>query len=480
MEVTHPNTPLTQSWYLKLIPSALILLAACLYFETTNALFIRWVKWDESLSHGLIIIGLFFYFLLISSPINAQKDSFIIRSLGLIALGGSSLAWYFSNLINLQIIEQLSLLSIMIFLFMAAFGLQALKRHISLFLLLIFTIPIWDQLTDPLVNLSGLIVGKLVRLIGLPAVIDSNSIFIPFGEIVIADGCSGLRYLTISLAIAYIISYLNGYSLKRLLLALIIATVIGLAANWLRIFILVIVGYESQMQSSLMSDHEYFGWVLFAIILFPAIYFAPVVKPSSAPGSEHKSKPKLVTAIILLSLGPVLNNFLIVTPVVAPIANEIPHEYSPVPENRMPVKVELPPADKTESAVDQHQVYIQINHFQRKTDDEKLVPYIPRLYDHVTWSLISQTKANDNSGLNIQIFRNKHSGAIIAQSQWFNVAKMQTNNYAIAKFLQIPAIISGKNNFTIYTLQSICTTSNCSNEISNIQNLSKILIATNN
>ena len=480
MEVSHPNTPHTQYWYSKLIPSALIMLAAFLYFETTNTLFIRWVKWDESLSHGLIIVGLFFYFLFTSSPISAKKDSLPIRLLALIALGGSSVTWYFSNLINLQIIEQLSLLSILVLLFMAVFGLQALKQYISLFLLLIFTIPIWDQLTDPLVNLSGFIVGKMVRLIGLPAVIDSNSIFIPFGEIVIADGCSGLRYLTISLAIAYIISYLNGYSLKRLLIALIIATAIGLAANWLRIFILVIVGYESQMQSSLMKDHEYFGWVLFAIILFPAIYFAPVVKPLFIPSTEPKSRPRLVAAIVLLSLGPLLNIFFTVSPNVVTIANEIPHEYSPIPENRMPIKVELPSVDKTENAVDPHQVYIQISQFQRKTSDEKLVPYIPRLYDHVTWSLISKKKADDDNGLNIQIFRNKHSGTIIAQSQWFDVATMQTNNYTVAKLLQIPAIISGKNNFTIYTLQSICSTSSCSNEIKNILNLSKILISQHN
>lgn len=480
MEVSHPNTPHIRYWYSKLIPSALILLAASLYFETTNSLFVRWVKWDESLSHGLIIVGLFFYFLFASSPISAQKDSLPIRLLTLIALGCSSVTWYFSNLINLQIIEQLSLLSIMVILFMAVFGMHVLKQYMSLFLLLIFTIPIWDQLTDPLVNLSGLIVGKMVRLIGLPAVIDSNSIFIPFGEIVIADGCSGLRYLTISLAIAYIISYLNGYSLKRLFVALIIATVIGLAANWLRIFILVIVGYESQMQSSLMKDHEYFGWVLFAIILFPAIYFAPVVKPSPRLNAAPNSRPKLVAAIALLSLGPLLSLFLTVHPVVATIASEIPHEYSPVPENRMPIKVELPSADKTENAVDPNQVYIQISQYQRKNSDEKLVPYIPRLYDHVTWSLISKKKADDNYGLNIQIFRNKHSGTIIAQSQWFDVATIQTSNYTVAKFLQIPAIISGKNNFTIYTLQSICSTSSCSNEISNILNLSKILIAKHN
>jgi len=469
MEVITPNNSQKYYWFVKLAPVALVLLSAAFYFETTSALYFRWIKWDEGLSHGLIIIGLFLYFLFISSPLNATKDHTFIRLLFLTALGISSLAWYLANLINLYIIEQLSLLAIIIFLLASVFGFHALRQNFKLLLFPIFAIPVWDQLTDPLVNLSGLVVGKLVRLIELPAVIDSNSIFIPYGEIVIADGCSGLRYLTISLAIAYIISYLNGYSLKKLTASLIIATLIGLMANWLRIFILVIVGYETQMESSLMSDHEYFGWALFAMILFPAIYFAPVVKREPVKqATTTESQPRLIAALIILGLGPLLNLIWSAAPSITEIDNKIPHELTPIPSSRMPIKVELISDNKNENAVTADGIFIQINHFQRKTQADKLVPYIPRLYDHVAWSLVKQQKV-EGRDLAIQIFRNKHNGTIVAQAQWFDVAGIVSSSYAAAKLLQIPAIIRGKNNFSVNTLQSICKTPACGEEIDRIK-----------
>ena len=188
MEVLPHNSSPVRHWFLKLVPAALVILTALLYFETTKALYVRWIKWDESLSHGLIIIGLFFYFLFSSSPLEVRKEPLLLRCFSLLALGLSSAIWYLSNLINLYIIEQLSLLAIVICLLVAVFGIQVLQQHFKLLLLPIFAIPVWDQLTDPLVNLSGMIVGEMVRLIKLPAVIDSNNIFIPYGEIVIADG----------------------------------------------------------------------------------------------------------------------------------------------------------------------------------------------------------------------------------------------------------------------------------------------------
>ena len=474
MEVIPKNISSHSQWQSKLAPLGLVMLVAALYFETIHALFVRWIKWDEGLSHGLVIVGLFLYFLFLASPLEAKKDTFLIRLLSLVLLGVSSFSWYIANLINIYIIEQLSLLLIIIFLFFSLFGLNSVRQHFMLLFLPIFAIPIWDQLSDLLVNLSGFIVGKMVRAIDLPAVIDNNSIFIPFGEIVIADGCSGLRYLTISLAIAYVISFLNAYSIKKLAIALCIATAIGLFANWLRIFILVIVGYQSQMQSSLMSDHEYFGWALFALILFPAIYFAPVVKQQKKNFTPSPALHLSLIPFFLLLIGPGLNWILNIEPKPVVIDSQIPHEFTPITRSKMPLKIESALADKVENAVDKNGVFIEINHFQRKTKEEKLVPYIQRLYDHVAWSPISN-KTLEN-GVEMKVFRNKHSGKFVAQQQWFQVGNLRSNHYPIAKLLQIPAIINGHNSFRIYTLQSFCNTSSCEPEISHITNVAKIYL----
>ncbi len=469
--------------YLKLLPVFLVILISLLHQETIQSLFVRWIKWDESLSHGLIIIGLFLYFLFSIAPIRVQPQSKGLQIFFLATLGAFSIIWYLANLINLQIIEQLSLLFLIACTFVCVFGAQILRQEIILLLLPIYAIPIWDQLVNPLVNLSGFMVGKMVQQINIAAVIDNNSIFIPYGEIIIADGCSGLRYFTISLAIAYIISYLNGYSIKKTLVALCFAALIGLLSNWIRIFILVIVGYESQMQSSLMSDHEYFGWGLFALIVFPAIYFAPVIKretPISTQGHIAPSVAAIAAPLLVLCIGPALSHFFHITPSESKIPDKIPHEYTPILTKKMPISIEAGTPAKIESALDGNQVFVQINHYQRKDSNEKLVPYIARLYDNTRWSIISEhSHETDAFSFKIQIFRNKHTGIIVAQTQWFDVAGMTTSNYSTAKLLQIPAIIGGHNNFSMYTLQSICASSDCKSETDNIVNLGKILTNSN-
>lgn len=477
MEVNVNQTTKLGAFALKALPLALVLLMSLLYSDTLSELTERWMKWDENLSHGFIILGTFLFFLFKAAPISSTQNKPLTQVFALLGLTLLSLIWYATNSTNIYILEQLSLLGIIVFLFATVFGVRATREHIFLLLLPIFAIPIWDQLNSTLVNWSALIVGELVRLMAMPAVIDGNSIFIPDGEIVIADGCSGLRYFTISLAIAYLIGYLNNYSIKKLALILLLAAVIGLITNWLRIFLLVIIGYETKMQSSLMSNHEYFGWLLFAVIAFPAIYFAPVVKHKiqRAPVVRY-SLPWIAVSVIALATGPALSLALSHEPTASKIEAQLSHEYRPTVESRMPVRITISGSDKVENALDNDQIYMQINHFQRKNNDEKLVPYAPRLFNHEIWSLQSENvMATGKLNIKIQILRNKHSGAIVAQNQWFKIAGFTTANYSTAKLLQIPAIMLNMNSFTIYTTQTNCAEATCTAEIDRLIARSKSL-----
>lgn len=481
MEVNTALPNKFASYTHKALPLGLVFFMALLYSSTLSELANRWVKWDESLSHGIAIIAFFLYSLFKSSPLSTTQDGLGAKLFALTGLVTVSIIWFTTKITNIYVLEQLSLLGILVFVFATSFGFQTTRQHIILLLLPVFAIPVWDQLNNTLVNWSAFVVGELVRLMAMPAVIDGNSIFIPDGEIVIADGCSGLRYFTISLAIAYLISYLNNYSVKKLALMLLVAAAIGLITNWLRIFLLVLIGYETKMQSSLMSDHEYFGWLLFAIIAFPAIYFAPVVKNTAPKKTTIQVSLLWVTlAIVGLAVGPTLSLALNHEPKTSRIESQLQHNFRPTLESRMPLRIKIEGADKTENAVDDDQIYMQINHFQRKTASEKLVPYASRLFNHDTWSLQSEKQISIGQlNMKVQTFRNKHSGEYIAQGQWFKIAGVTTANYRIAKLLQIPAIIGDMNSFAIYTTQAVCTQATCSAEIERLLNRSKSIAQQN-
>lgn len=141
------------------------------------------------------------------------------------------------------------------------------KPTIKLFfpaLYFIFLIPLWGILTVPLQNISVIAVNTLMSLTNIPVFVENQFVHIPSGVFEIAGGCSGLRYLLTSLAISSLYIFLHLRNIKNITLFASIAILGALITNWLRIAILIIIGHETEMTSSLMADHNMFGWYLYA------------------------------------------------------------------------------------------------------------------------------------------------------------------------------------------------------------------------
>src|SRR5690554_3842841 len=455
--------------FLAYLPLFVVAIFCVFFFDTFAILYNRWIKWDESLSHGLLVIGVFLFFLFKTLPWTARPQTtwVYIVSYVLIAIGSS--LWFLSHTLNISIIEQLILLPLFALTLGAIYGPSSAFTHRFLLALPIFAIPVWDQLTNFLVDLSGTVVGKLVRLVDMPAVIDGNSIFIPYGHILIADGCSGLRYLVIALAMGYIIGYMNRYSEKRMLVVLSIAGLVGLIANWIRIFLLIIVGYQSEMQSSLMADHEYFGWILFGVLCIPLIYFAPVVHkplPDSTVTKTFPRAPHIILPIAVLAIGPALSFFFTPQPKITPWTDLLSAELIPTTPPNMPIPLLSPENGYRENAYVQasKNVYVQLDRYQRNRADEKLVPYIPHLFDKDTWITLESYSLSDTPG-KISVLRKKNGKEPVAQLQWFDVGGYQSSSVGGAKLLQILALMKDKNHFMIVTLQSACESGSCEESI---------------
>lgn len=447
------------------LPIILLVLFIGLFHSTFAGLYSRWIRWDESLSHGLLVAGIFVYFFYRSLPWQISPNPKLLNWLLLAGLGCASCAWFVFQLSNIYIFEQLLLLVLLTLLLASSCGLKAVLNHRLLLFLPIFIIPIWDQLNEPLVNLSGFMVGKMVQAIDMPAVIEGNSIFIPFGHIVIADGCSGLRYFEIALALAYIISLLNHYNEKQLLPTLAIAAALGLLANWIRIFVLVIIGYQSKMQSPLMSDHEYFGWALFGAMCLPAIYFAPVIKVAAANNVvDNSQEPKIWLPLLIVAIGPLLSLLIDAQPKQEPIQSLIPPEHQTFANAKMPVAVTAPEQAYVEKGLvtaPEGSVFIEVHQYQRVNKTDKLVPYIGRLYNNEEWLASNDTIALASHSAKLTIYRQKTSSRKVVQIQWLEVGSYKTPSLVIAKLLQIPALVTGANTFKIVTLQSQCSDDDC-------------------
>lgn len=450
------------------LPLALAVAWLILFGATFADLWTRWVRWDGDLAHGIPTMALFFYLLWKTGawPTQSILTPVTERAVTAVLLVSASLLWFLAFAVNLQIIEQLLLLPILILAYGFIYGWRTILRHRILLVFPIFAIPIWGSLNGVLLEGASLVVGELVRLAGMPAVIQGNSIYIPFGHILIADGCSGLRYFVVALTVAYLIGYLNGYREGKLLVILAVAAVLALITNWIRIFLLIVIGYKTQMESSLMADHEMFGWILFGVIFLPAIYFAPVVRQSA--GSDQESKPSIKSTAILgalgvMALGPLLGLILQVVFERSVFETDSVVDLTEAePELRLPVEVRAPAGGATSAQMLSDRVFWRNDVYRREQLNQKLVPYLPRLYNHEHWlSPIDEMRTVGPHKVRYQVFSGKGNTGRVAQLQWFNVGGYHTASSVQAKLWQVPATLRGQNHFAIVTLQAQCDARDC-------------------
>lgn len=463
------NIPTSKGKNLQLL--ALIIAISLLHYTTLNGLFQRWIKWDQALSHALPTLAITGYFLWQTKFTSGKHDKKWIEYILYGTLLCSSLAWASFQINSIEILSALAVFSTVLIYIACTYSLSTSIKILPLLGLLTFTLPLLSQLNDLLISISSVITGKLVATSNITALIEGNSISIPGGKIIIADGCSGLRYLTISILLGYIICLLNKSNWKQIIYIMLTSVFIGLLANWLRIFILVLVGYHTNMQSSLMQDHETFGWVLFSLIVGPALYLAPVNKNSER--LVPLPNAKFVIPSIIALIGPLLLFF---TDHQSPKANPLKIENIFTADTK-----HLPPAffsainkrihgNHDTAFIEFNNTKIHVGLVTNTPDNhEKLVPYISTLFNKDTWREIdSLNQTQDNFQYIILKKFDSEQKRVLAYS--FQVGSNTTKKYHTAKLLQLKAKLLNEQYFGLITLESECE-SDCKQEAQSISEL---------
>ncbi|MCC5794976.1 MAG: exosortase/archaeosortase family protein [Chromatiales bacterium] len=450
------------------LPLLLLGLMVPAFWPTLSQLFSRWTVWTESMGHGLLVVGLFLFFLWRSLPWAATAPSAPVRTLLVLLLGTLSAAWFLFEYIAINLLAQLALVSLLPLLVAAVYGPRTVWRHWMLLLLPVFAIPAWDHLNEVLLVIASVVVGEFVRAIGIPAFIEGNSIFIPSGHFLIADGCSGLRYFIVAVLLGYLVAYINNYSLRLVLLTCGVAAALGILANWVRITGIIAMGHWTEMQTSLVDDHEFFGWVVFALICLPAMWLAPGPRAhqqqdSAAAPAGLPATGWLVAAVAALLTGPLMGLALDRQPQTMAFESLLPQAWDRVDQGDMPLPVRVsgrPDAEYAVASDGDTRIYVQAHQYQREAAGDKLVPYLPRPYDATFWTARPgpTPELRHTAGL---VLEHKTDGRRIAQLSWYQVGSQRASSQGTAKLLQIPATLRGENHFAIVTMQAPCPAGDC-------------------
>lgn len=221
---------------------------------------------DGTYSHAYLIpfIVIYLYFKLSEVGLLVFREKTSLLANGILIFSGVLL--FITSNAQISIGYWLSLLTVILSAIMTLFRFNLYVIFPALFLIFIF--PLWGLLTDFLQSTSVMAVTYMMSFTGIPTYVEAQFITIPAGVFEIADGCSGLRYIIVSLAISSLFIFLYINNAKKALIFLSIAIVGALFTNWIRITALILIGEYTQMQSSLMEDHNTFGWYLYIPFMF--------------------------------------------------------------------------------------------------------------------------------------------------------------------------------------------------------------------
>lgn len=433
----------------------------------------EWWAAEQDLAHGFPALLAYLY-VLVHRPISVHANPKAIQWLIGLALIALILFYSLAELVNIDVFTYAALFAALPCLIALFFGWRVSMQlwHLHLFFLL--PLPIWDGFLETLVQIASIVCSNFMKLFDLPMLIEGNSITIPSGRILIAEGCSGIRYFLVSIILGYLLSRLNGYSGWRLILTVSCGAFLGLLANWVRIILLIFIGYYTEMQSSLMADHETFGWLVFAAFCLPALYFAPQRTPAPSTGQLY-ARPEWRHALLSVVAGMTITAtvlWLSTPPTTMPDTHTVSQAHWQIVTERPPAGIQPPTVPYQTLTHQNTATTLTLVKHHRKDASDKLVPFFAQSRVSDAWFLegkgllsaqvrTSTTDTPTLTTLKTERFKSLLNNTRVLSVQIFKVGNEITSSYTRAKLLQIPALLARQNTFNYYLLQARCQEASC-------------------
>lgn len=175
--------------------------------------------------------------------------------------------WLLGDLASVNAAAQFALVSLLVLAVPALLGLAVTRALLFPLLFLYFSVPFGSFLVPTLMDHTADFTVLALRASGVPVYREGLQFVIPSGSWSVVEACSGIRYLIASFMVGTLYAYLNYRSTKRRAIFMLVSLLVPVVANWLRAYLIVMLGHLSNNELAAGVDHLIYGWVFFGVII---------------------------------------------------------------------------------------------------------------------------------------------------------------------------------------------------------------------
>ncbi|MEM7664359.1 MAG: exosortase A [Pseudomonadota bacterium] len=131
----------------------------------------------------------------------------------------------------------------------------------------VFLVPFGDEIIPPLQMITAEIAIALTLWSGIPAVIDGIYIDTPVGLFIVAEACSGVKFLIAMVTLAGLVCFTRFESWAKRAAFLAAAIIVPILANGVRAWGTIYIAQSQGVEFAAGFDHIFYGWIFFAIVV---------------------------------------------------------------------------------------------------------------------------------------------------------------------------------------------------------------------
>lgn len=262
-------TPTTTAspWRPALLALSLVLLClGVLYRDTVETMVGIWYR-SETFAHAFLVPPISVWLIWRQREALARLTP-RAQPWVLVAIAVCSAVWLLSDLVLVNAGAQFAWVAMVVLSVPAVLGFQVTLVILFPLLFLFFGVPFGEFMLPPMMDWTADFVVAALQLTGIPVYREGMNFVIPSGNWSVIDECSGVRYLIASFMVGTLFAYLNYRSYKRRAVFMAVSIAVPIVANWLRAYIIVMLGHLSGNKIAVGVDHILYGWVFFGIVIF--------------------------------------------------------------------------------------------------------------------------------------------------------------------------------------------------------------------